>query len=398
MALDTPREIEILLSCARPQITRERADTIRKVLQDGVDWEYMFRIAGRHGLLPLLFDRLNTICPESVPEAQLNRLKTYFRANLARNLFLTGQLLKLLNFFEDHGIPAVPFRGPVLASLVYGNLSLREFSDLDILIHREDFMKVRSLLLLDGYVSSPRLSAAQDEALIRSLYDYHFIHTKTGVNIDIHWGFLPKEFASPIDTDHLWSSSQVVSLSGREIPTLSQEDLFLILCIHGYKHSWGYLRLICDFSGLIQVHQEMDWEWVTEEAHRFGTDRMLFLGLYLAKTYLDTNLPDVLWQKVQSDTKAMSLARQVTGNLFQDGNNSLGIVERSLFYIKSTSDWRDVIRYCFNFAILPTPGDYEILKLPSSLFFLYYLIRPFRLLGKYSLGRLIHSLFGQGFQ
>jgi hypothetical protein len=33
-------------------------------------------------------------------------------------------------------------------------------------------------------------------------------------------------------------------------------------------------------------------------------------------------------------------------------------------------------------------------KLPSSLSFLS-IIRPFRLLGKYSVGRLIHSLFGQ---
>jgi hypothetical protein len=259
-------------------------------------------------------------------------------------------------------------------------------------------MKVRSLLLLEGYVSGLRLSAVQDEALIRSLYDYHFEHTKTGVNIDIHWGFLPKEFASPVNTHRLWSSIQVVHLAGKQIPTLSQEDLLLILCIHGYKHCWEDLRLICDLSGLIQMHQEMDWEWVTDEAHRIGTDRMLFLGLYLAKTFLNAHLPDALWQKVKSDTKVRSLAEEVAGNLFQDRDKSLGIFKRSLFYLKSTSHWRDRVRFCFNFIILPTPGDYEILELPSSLFFLYYLIRPFRLLGKYSVGRLIRLLLGQKFQ
>jgi len=36
-------------------------------------------------------------------------------------------LLKLLDLFENHGIPAVPFKGPVLASSIYGDLSLRQF-------------------------------------------------------------------------------------------------------------------------------------------------------------------------------------------------------------------------------------------------------------------------------
>ena len=107
-------------------------------------------LRGRHGLVSLLYYQLSTICPESVPGALLNRLKTRFQANLAHNLFLTAELLKLLSLFENHGIPAVPFKGPVLASSVYGNLSLREFSDLDILIHREDFNKAKDLLLLAG--------------------------------------------------------------------------------------------------------------------------------------------------------------------------------------------------------------------------------------------------------
>jgi hypothetical protein len=398
MVPNTRSEIDILLSCARLQIAPEKTATLREALRNGVDWEYLIRTAGHHGLLPLLYHQLHAICSESVPKTQLHTLKTYFHANLASNLFLTAELLKLLKLFKNHEIPAVPFKGPVLASMVYGDLSLREFSDLDILIHREDFMKVRNLLLLEGYGSDVRLNAAQDEALSRSLYDYHFKHAKTGVNVDIHWGFLPKEFASAVNPDRLWSSIQVVRLAGREIPTLSQEDLLLILCIHGFKHCWEELRFICDLSGLIQTHPQMEWKGLMEEAHRFGTDRILFLGLYLAKTYLDIKLPDVVWQKVQSDTKVRSLAREVAENLFQDSNHSMGIFKRSVFYIKSTSHWQAVVRYCFNFVVLPTPGDYEILELPSSLFFLYYLIRPFRLLGKYTVGRWIRSLLGQGFQ
>jgi hypothetical protein len=138
MTSNVPIEIDILLSYARPQITPERAATIREALQNGIDLGYLFRVAGRHGLMSLLHHRLNAICPESIPGALLNKLKTRFHANLAHNLFLTAELLKLLSIFENDAILAVPFKGPILASSLYGNLSFREFSDLDILIHKKN--------------------------------------------------------------------------------------------------------------------------------------------------------------------------------------------------------------------------------------------------------------------
>jgi len=103
MVFDAPIEIDVLLSCARPQITPERAATVREVLQNGIDWEYLFRVARRHGLVSLLYYQLSTVCPESVPGALLNRLKTRFHANLAHNLFLTAELLKLLSLLKITG-------------------------------------------------------------------------------------------------------------------------------------------------------------------------------------------------------------------------------------------------------------------------------------------------------
>jgi hypothetical protein len=384
-------EIALLLSCSRAKIDPKHADRIKELCQNNIDWNYLLSLAGRHGLRPLLFHRLNSICSEAVPGPILSSLKNYFNANLGYNRFLTGELLRLLNLFENHGIPAVPFKGPVLASSGYGDLSLREFSDLDILIHKKDFMKVKNLLLSREYISVDRLSPAQDEAFIRSLYDYHFKHKKTGVNIDIHWGFVPKEFSSIVNTDRLWSSIEVVRLGGREIPTLSPEDLLSILCIHGYKHCWEALEWICDIAGLIQTDQKMDWKGVLDKAGRVDSQRAFSLGLYLAKKLLNANLPENIWQKIESDTKVKLLARKVYRHLFQDRDKPLGIFEKSLFHIKSTSYWRDMFRYGFHFLIPPTSGDYKILELPPSLFFLYYLLRPFRLLGKYSVGRLIHQ-------
>ena len=398
MVLDTPSEIDILLSCARPQITPERAATIREVLQNGIDWEYLFRVAGRHGLMPLLYYQLNAICPESVPAALLNRLKTRFHANLAYNLFLTAELLKLLSLFENHGIPAVPFKGPVLASSVYGNISLREFSDLDILIHKKDLKRAKDLLLSHDYLPIYRLSNPQEAAFIGLGCQFHFRHKKTGINLEMFWEFGPKGLSFPVNLHHLWNRLKKVSFSGKEILAFSPEDLLHILCFHGYKHGWEELRWICDVAALIRSHREMDWNLVIEEAHTLGTERILFLGLYLAKNLLHIDLPDDVWQKAQSDTKMKSLTRMVYKDLFSERNGLLGFLEKFLFHLRSIKTSRDRFLYCYFLMIPPRFDEFMFLKLPPSLFFLYYLIRPFRLLGKHSVGRLIHSFFGQKFQ
>ena len=46
----------------------------------------------------------------------------------------------------------------------------------------------------------------------------------------------------------------------------------------------------------------------------------------------------------------------------------------------------DRVRYLRDF-INPTPLEWRIVSLPGKLFFLYYLVRPVRLIGKYA-GRL----------
>jgi hypothetical protein len=66
-------------------------------------------------------------------------LRARFEEIARKNLRFTAELIRILNCLESHGIAAIPFKGPTLAESVYGNLALREFSDLDILVRQSDF-------------------------------------------------------------------------------------------------------------------------------------------------------------------------------------------------------------------------------------------------------------------
>jgi hypothetical protein len=57
-----------------------------------------------------------------VPAAVLADLKGRCRANAERDLLLVEELPRLVAGFESRGIRAIPFKGPLIAASLYGNL------------------------------------------------------------------------------------------------------------------------------------------------------------------------------------------------------------------------------------------------------------------------------------
>ena len=91
------------------------------------------------------------MCWDAVPQKIQLELTHFNKANAQKNLRLTGELLRLLDLFQQNAIPIAAFKGPVLAHSVYGHISLREFSDLDVIVHEADLSKAEDILIARGY-------------------------------------------------------------------------------------------------------------------------------------------------------------------------------------------------------------------------------------------------------
>ena len=226
-AVDCP-EHELLLFCARTSRTLETSVRIEALLEEKIDWEYLLPTAHVHGMVPLLYWHLDAACPEGVPEDALDSLRAHFRANSLQNLYLAGELVRLLKVFGAHGVPAVPYKGPALAASVYGNLALRQFIDLDILVHRRDVPKAKALLISAGYRPQYRLTPAQEAALLGSRGTYVFTRDDGKSTVELHWQIV-EHFSSPLKLDRLWGRRRHTLLGGELIPILSPEETLLIL-------------------------------------------------------------------------------------------------------------------------------------------------------------------------
>jgi hypothetical protein len=387
-------EDQLLLCCAQTRRTLETATRIRDLLGEDVDWEYLIRTAQGHGVASLLYWHLDVACPGLVPESVLDNLRCHFQANHLHNLFLTEELLRLLNALDARGIAAVPYKGPVLAASVYGNLALRQFGDLDILVRRHDVWRAEKLLASLGYRPQYRLAPPQNAAFLRSQSEHVFAHESVKSIVELHWAIAERAFSFPLDPECLWGCLEQISLGDKTLTTLSPEDTLLILCVHGAKHLWVRLAWICDVSELIRVHRDMNWEQIVAQARALGSERMLLLGLRLASDLLGATPPEEVLRRVRADQTVKALAEQIYERLFSEAGRQTDLFEGSLFhplFLKIRERLSDKIRYCILAATTQTVEDWQLLPLPQSLAFFYYVVRFIRLTGRYG-GRMLGRL------
>ena len=375
-------EVELLLCCARTRIEPKTAARIRTLLQQDIDWAYLIQTAARHGVIPLLYQSLSTTSPEAVPKTILSQLRNHFHTNAFHNLSLTKELLLLLNLLESNGIKAIPFKGSVLAASVYGNLALRQFGDLDILVSRQDYLRTKNLLISQGYYELP----------LNLNWEAQMVHENSRVNVDLHWGITPIERPFKLNFERLWSRLEPVPLANTTVKSLLPEDLLLILCVQIARNCWEQnerLSQICDISELLRVHPAMNWEHVINQASKLGGKRMLFFGLLLASSLLGTALPEEIHFLVQADPIVKTLVMQVSSKLLGAEHEVRNELEEKRFYLQVRERLQDKLPYFLGrwlyFRIVPTPQDWEFLPLPDSLSSLYYLVKPIRLLVKWGL-------------
>jgi hypothetical protein len=380
------REARLLVACARSVIGSDDAARIRALAEAGVDWPRLCDMAIASGVGPLLYGSLRAACPGAVPAAILERLRERFRANAQRNLHHTAELLRLLGVFESHGIAAIPLKGPALAARAYGNLSLREFIDLDILVRRPDLARAAALLEAEGYTRAEQLGSGQEQAYIQAQHHYSFV--RDDMLIELHFELRERFFGYLLDIDALWSRAETTALAGRQVLGFCPEDVLVTLCMHGTGHCWERLSWICDIAELVRVYPALEWQAILRRARELGSARMVGLGLFLAHALLGAALPAAALRAITSDPAIERLARQVAGALFRARESPRGLLETSLFYLGARERLRDRARYCLRLAATPTLGDWRLIALPAQLSFLYYLLRPLRLLWAYGWGRL----------
>lgn len=373
------RETNLVVAAARAFLSEGRDGSFQVALTQPVDWGAVEHSADHHSVTPLVAYTLKHHGGSLVPREVLEGLQRRFVQTARNNLVRLQEWRRILQGFEAANISVISFKGPPLALQAYGDVALREFVDLDLLIQPGDVLRTRDLLIREGYrLRSPQRGDA-DEALLRSgNRQLDFANDERGIFIDLHWGALHEMFSFQLPIDQLFRSARVEDNGGGPFLALSPEHLLLYLCAHGTKHCWLNLRWLCDVACYMKTAQELDWGLCIRLAKAANCDLVLKHTLLLAHQVLGSELPPEVGIYCE-DEKARELADTAMSFLFRT-DVDLGYGEALGYHLAFARGWRDRAHLVFERLFVPDEQDWHEVRLPQPLHFLYYTVRPLRFL------------------
>ncbi|RUS42652.1 nucleotidyltransferase family protein [Cohnella sp. AR92] len=367
-----PKELTVMLQALRrPNMAGERPH--RGPELPHIDWNQFLKLVRHHRVYPQLQGHPDG---ELIPADVLQTIGRDYQRNAFRMLRLSGETERVCRALAERGIRSLLLKGPALACLLYGDVSLRTSKDADILIPVSDLETAERLMNELGYRA--------ERPIPRGLGDWKwkthhiaFLHSEHGIEVELHWR-LNGEGGKEPSFEELWGARQPCAL-GASLFMPGEEHLFYYLATHGARHGWFRLRWLADIDRMAR-RGDLDWEKLLALLRSYESLDAAAQALVLSASLLDTPIPPAM-EGALSESRGRELATLALG-FIRDGTvlstdpnagQAARDYKRYLFELRTGSQKR---RYLLS-RLYPSYRDAEALPLPKPLYFLYFPLRPF---------------------
>ncbi|WML51579.1 nucleotidyltransferase family protein [Neobacillus sp. PS3-12] len=375
-----PNELQLLLFILKNKMD-DHSIGLCKEQYKNIDWNLFLVLVKHHRVTPLIYTKLKSINQSFIPLFIIQTLFQDYQKNIFNMLHLSGEAEILANTFSDNQIRTLFLKGPVLGSDLYGDISLRMSSDLDLLIPISDLNKAENILLSLGYIKDDYIETVLNDWKWRH-HHITFFHPERKIKVEVHWRLNPGP-GKEQKFNEMWDRKRVSSLTSRPVYMLGLEDLFLFLVSHGARHGWSRLRWLVDINQLI--NKEFDW---IKSIHLLEKSQLVQIGgqaSILASQLLGTNIP-IEFNNLIKNKKYQQLALEAVFYIKQMVNLHTPTVPEEISdyhkrHLFSLMSMEQKVVFILSF-LYPYPEDAEFLPLPKSLHLLYFPLRPFILISR----------------
>lgn len=324
-------ELTALIACGRVGVSD---DLLAAVFREVTDWRTLQVLAERHGLLPLLCASVDRCGPTIVPAQELAHLRRMNKAVFSRAMRLTVVLVKILGLFDDAGVRALGYKGPLLAQYAYGEFAARIYQDLDVFVSRSDLDRACSILQSGGFVHEPKPAALRAQ-------EYHHVLHRQGVRIELHWRPGPAYVPPMLPAEELLSRARPTTLLGRPCLTLDPSDLLLTLAAHGHAHHWSELEQVVTFARVLSRREYDEPAALLSRARERYCLRRLHVACLLAADLTGVAVP----KELRASARGNDCATHLAGHM----SRALRRSDRGRYNRWATTAWRA--------AAMDRPGD-----------------------------------------
>ncbi|WP_226645698.1 nucleotidyltransferase family protein [Mesobacillus subterraneus] len=369
------KELQLLLFFLNSKYEENKLLNDKQRLAD-IDWEHFIQLTLHHRVYPVIYNKMNAIKNNVVPPKVIARLKQYYQKNVFQMLMLTGETESISRLFMDQDIRTLFLKGPVLGEHLYGDISLRTSSDIDVLIPISDLQRAEVILLKHGYI--------KDDYILTVLNDWKwrhhhitFIHPQKKIKVEVHWRLNPgPSWNQPFED--LWTRKKQSRLTDFPVYMLGNEDLYVFLTSHGARHGWSRLRWLVDIDKLVK--RDLDWNCIKRLLKQYQLTPVGGQALRLASNLLNSFTPLEL-KDITESKKTKKLANGALFYIEQMINLHVEpLPENIAHYHKNhlflLMTFKQKVLFILSF-LFPYPEDAQFFPLPKSFHFMYFPLRPF---------------------
>jgi hypothetical protein len=340
-----------------------------------INWNVFYELIRGHSVRPFIYHLI--VKAKLTTDSNFEqRIRSDVLPLNIRSLHQRQQIDYLVKNLNELNIKVIPYKGVTFGDTYYESAALRESTDIDLLVSKNDVPKIASYLIHKNY-KSQKLSGPFMKYQLATGRDIIF---ETPVNpagisckVEIQWSLLKKHTGKFPNSSFFMDQTEKINGRIQLNPTY---DFLALISHHFLKDLLTKFKYVIDSACLLHVKgAEIDTELVTKTIYPYGYRKLFttslsavndLLGIHIPEFEITTPLPNPL---VNSSVMYPILTKI----------NDLG--HTKLFINLQNNNWqkfRTILR--LSNVLIPNNREVTDNRLPSCLFALHFLIRPYRVI------------------
>ena len=331
-------------------------------------------------------------------------IKNELHSITLQNFEIAKETERIVKKLTTVGITAIPYKGVAYSKQFYGDISMRESTDIDLAIDASDLLAIKPQFEEDGYAIAPGMENPVKASTTYYTENKDLCFDKVTSNhqfhVELHWMVTHPRYQAPTNLNKINIAETVESeLGGTSLRFLEPTEHLRATLLHHLLHDgMEYLKLLVDITqAKVAIRSSR------QEAEKLNNQdvKITLLNKKIAELEQHYNIEPILQAikelfgigQISGIQTKNSIKKSVIDYCLQSNIGRyqrhrplslLGHYIRSLHnrvrFIKNKKDQhRFQISYIHS-LIKPGLVEREWIPLPSYLHGLYYLIRPLRIL------------------
>lgn len=387
----------IIVLCCRIHFKTAEIDDLNSFINNNIsiDWTDCIKTCRKHKIRPIVY---RILLKATIPEETKKRLKNEINTLTLQSFEQSKETERLILLLQENSINIIPYKGTAFSKQFFGNISMRESSDIDLVINPDDIPKAIKIFENEGFLAYQKnyYNWIGHKNFIKNHKDFSFDKfsgTKRVHHVELHFNIINK-FTHLPDHSNSFDINQLntIHLFQKEINCLNPVTHFRAIALHHMlMDNMGYLKTLVDITQVL-IHLEKLQK--NEESNSYNQSIIdeLNKNYNLSLVYqIITDIIGINFQGIKEKKSENLLTKRILSSSYRKVRenkfplfdallfNYTQLRYTSCFYIKT----KDKIIYLLKNLIsitYPQPEDYMSVKLNKNFYFLYYFIRPFRLM------------------